>query len=1176
MWTKVSKNGGTGGGGGGASIAEDMYFTTKTERDQFTIDNPSRIFQGVTCAVENTSEYDYFQYDMANTQWRDANLIFQGPKGNQGEAVSVGDGTGSYTQVNKINFDEGLSIEVAGDVATVITEDPALLNVKSVDAVEPDANGNVQVNALRGRINVTNVDVVTLSAGDGISIEGEISGGGYTVVKHSNGLTLNGFCLDTDIDPGEDGNMFISGECACIELGLESNTPKGTKIYYDRLTAKLYTKLKGDGDNFYVGNFTDTSENVFVNASLMNSQYQSKLNYEEAINQLVNVIIPDEGKDFDAKFLFKDNTERNSGYTTGYSAINFEYNDKLQTEVAKAPSPYDQGQPKTALYAFNFAFDQSSFYQNFYLVVTDEQLLKMQTNNQDIGYEIGKLEYGITFGKSKIGMGKNEGFTPNPTYGGKIDSEGLVIPDLWPDDINVVIDPNNTDNTYFLNGAGDVVDKSSAKSMTYTKQPYYGDYKIQTRTNNPVYRTVSKSDLLGDDGKGIQEWVTENPGYTPIEFVDRLFSSKVLGYTNWEASITLSNETFNGTLPYGYTQFRVFRTGGSSRSFMYLHNKESHTVLYAPYKSGAAPIFRKIAYTDEVESIVSDTLNDLISPPEPDEILSQYVFQSDSEIGYGYKNGHAAINPFSYDDDYNRISYSYRNETSNGKRSLFQVLTIKDKSMGYMMLSEERLKEAMSNSGIYVPPNLQKVYGIRIQSGTMARMGGTGDAPSNATNGGKYDYRGLAIPNTNPNTGALIDPNRRSNDVFLDADGNLITDMSNAVSHFRTERLISQVPLGNAGEDMNFALKRGAIIFSKDGDKSDAFFVDDGNSPWYIFAVELGTVASSTEQYTVVIYQDDQSKSPASINLYPNPFIAALDGDALTTSTEVSSLIESNNDDIITPSEGSEFQLIDSDKSGGYGDNGSLTYYGPNYGGGQAEMLLGHLDNSKSYFVHEAVNESKGFALLHESYVSQIYNKDVSEASELTMIFGTKARGRYGKSGQTVPEGMLINWNGDYIPDTEDPNDLNPLKWIATDGTVTETWSKSGIKTPCYSVGVLANDGSAELRRGDVICENTDGVKTSRFVADNNSEFFVIPIRTGGGTFNDIKIFALFMSRYYQTQNKWESYTFNKSSDAIGTLLKIAYDAAIDEEESKQELEQDQLMEGLASGFIYAKSAKIG
>ncbi len=460
---------GSGKGGAGASIAEDMYFASTAERDQFTIDNPSRIFQGVTCAVENASAYDYFQYDMANTQWRDANLIFQGPKGNQGEAVSVGDGTGTYVQVNKINFDEGLAVDVTGDVATVITQDPASLNVKSVDGVEPDIDGNVQIDALRGRIKVTNVDAATLSAGDGISIEGALADGGYSVVKHSNGLTLNGFCLDSDIVPGEEGNMFISGECACIELGLNPNTPKGAKIYYDRLTAKLYTKLDGDGDNFYVGNFTDTSENVFVDASLMNSQYQSKLNYEDAINQLVNVIIPDEGKDFDSKLVFSSDAKKEEGYSTGYWEIVFEYNDKLQTEVAKAPSPYEAGQANTQCYASVFSFDSTSFWQYFYLVVTDEQLLKMQTSGQDIGYEIGKLEYGMDFGNSTIGMGKRGGITPNPTYGGKINCEGYVIPNRSPDDINVIIDPNDSNNTYYLNNSGDVVEKSQARSVSYNK-----------------------------------------------------------------------------------------------------------------------------------------------------------------------------------------------------------------------------------------------------------------------------------------------------------------------------------------------------------------------------------------------------------------------------------------------------------------------------------------------------------------------------------------------------------------------------------------------------------------------------------------------------------------------------------------------------------------------------------
>ena len=37
--------------GSGGSIAEDMYFANTLIRDTFTVDNPNRIYQGVTCAV---------------------------------------------------------------------------------------------------------------------------------------------------------------------------------------------------------------------------------------------------------------------------------------------------------------------------------------------------------------------------------------------------------------------------------------------------------------------------------------------------------------------------------------------------------------------------------------------------------------------------------------------------------------------------------------------------------------------------------------------------------------------------------------------------------------------------------------------------------------------------------------------------------------------------------------------------------------------------------------------------------------------------------------------------------------------------------------------------------------------------------------------------------------------
>ena len=84
---------GGGGSGGIGSIPKDMFFATTAERDLFTTNNPTRIKQGVTCAVVNGSSYDYYQWDETNTQWRDANLIYQGKTGDTGEKGDAGDPT---------------------------------------------------------------------------------------------------------------------------------------------------------------------------------------------------------------------------------------------------------------------------------------------------------------------------------------------------------------------------------------------------------------------------------------------------------------------------------------------------------------------------------------------------------------------------------------------------------------------------------------------------------------------------------------------------------------------------------------------------------------------------------------------------------------------------------------------------------------------------------------------------------------------------------------------------------------------------------------------------------------------------------------------------------------------------------------------------------------------------
>lgn len=87
---------GGGGGGGGASIATDMFFASISARDTFTTNNPSRLYQGVACAVAHLTSYDYYQWDATGSLWRAANEIYQGqqgPAGTDGTNGTDGDPT---------------------------------------------------------------------------------------------------------------------------------------------------------------------------------------------------------------------------------------------------------------------------------------------------------------------------------------------------------------------------------------------------------------------------------------------------------------------------------------------------------------------------------------------------------------------------------------------------------------------------------------------------------------------------------------------------------------------------------------------------------------------------------------------------------------------------------------------------------------------------------------------------------------------------------------------------------------------------------------------------------------------------------------------------------------------------------------------------------------------------
>ena len=305
------------------------------------------------------------------------------------------------------------------------------------------------------------------------------------------------------------------------------------------------------------------------------------------------------------------------------------------------------------------------------------------------------------------------------------------------------------------------------------------------------------------------------------------------------------------------------------------------------------------------------------------------------------------------------------------------------------------------------------------------------------------------------------------------------------------------------------------------------------------------------------------------------------------SNSDMTSAIEENNDEIITPNRGEQFQLTDSSKTASYGNaNKQVTYFAPNIGT-QSDFLLTKLDYGKVFAIHEQINTTKLIMFIHESLVAEIYNRDLTGVNELTMLFTGNSRGRLGKANQTSATQFAINWNGELIPATDDPNQLNPEHWVSTDDSVTENWSNN-VKSVCYSSGILANRGSAMLKRGDVIYSKPDSVthddselleipkynnvlgdsgETATITYNNDSEFFVMPIIAGGGTFNVMKLFQLFMGRKTQYVEEWGSLKFDQSSDCIGTILKIAYDAAIAEEEKEEQTQNGRTHGGYSKRF---------
>ena len=743
-------------------------------------------------------------------------------------------------------------------------------------------------------------------------------------------------------------------------------------------------------------------------------------------------------------------------------------------------------------------------------------------DNEGLNYELKDLPSGVDLDDYVKKYSKAELNYLNLAYDGKYGSERKFYPLELQQDFNGwtqfkftgYLDFKTKDKATGV--TSDTVLELRPDRVLNKKQPYFNDYKLAVRANNNIVNTSSLDDLINSEGNSVKDWEEENPDYTPQDLLNQIFNSKVVGVNDFQVEITLSNKDYNGTVPNKYGKWIIRRSSDITRGYMYVHVKESSKVYRASYIAGSDPVWSLMAYVSNIDEIVDDRLDSIFNPsPSIDIELKNQNF---SDNGYDINYGNIV-----YNSEY--IQFPRFNNTIaecphySGFNNSYVLIRVEDVER----MIGRNLDQNDNELGI----------DLTYSNGALGKHDTT--LPNNAVLGAKWDYSGKAIAKlmpTNPD-GSSDGTEQDSNNpyLYLKSDGSTTENSNEAKSATYSRKKLKKID-SFFGRKWGFALRRGYV-------KSDRSFIYNSESNYYVCVFNISNALEADKHHTF-------NFDPAEAKIYQSVVDAEMAGNAIINESEVSSLIESNNDEIITPAQGTQFQLIDDDKSSGYGDNGEITYYPVDYSNGQSNTLINHLENSKSYFVHNKTGVSKGFAILHQSYVSQIYNRDLNGVSELTMIFGVKSRGRLCKNNQTTPEGMVLNWNGEYLPDTENPNELNPSSWIDLNGNVTTDWSSTGVKTACYSIGLLANNGSALLQRGDVFCDNKNGVKSSYFVKDINSEFFVIPINTGGGTFNDLKLFPLFMSRFYKSQYEWDSYTFENSSDAIGTLLQISYESAIE------------------------------
>ena len=256
-----------------------------------------------------------------------------------------------------------------------------------------------------------------------------------------------------------------------------------------------------------------------------------------------------------------------------------------------------------------------------------------------------------------------------------------------------------------------------------------------------------------------------------------------------------------------------------------------------------------------------------------------------------------------------------------------------------------------------------------------------------------------------------------------------------------------------------------------------------------------------------------------------------------------------------------EVDLRDTDKAGGYGQNGTtITYYGLQSGNVVPDASIG-----KWYFVHDKINSTTGYHIMHKSLFSEAVQNNLLAFLQ----FNGTAKGALGKSNQnatsTAANGIWDS-NGRLIPNTESANDQTHDEYLDKDGNVVTEFSESLAGT--FSFGSMAIIGPPLMYKGYVVYNGDDELTT--FVTDGSSEWFVVYGKAGGGTFTTKKLFMLFPRDYTAL-----SYVTETAAEALGIKVS-ANAAAISELQDQMDTEVDKLNHAFAMRQLYTKKLRIG